>query len=200
MKTIVVTGGIGSGKSAVCALLRARGVPVYDCDRETKLLYERVPGLIERLEEVLGISLKAADGRLDRAVLSRCIFSDPSARETLESIVYPLVKQDFEAWRARQEGAAFVVLESAVILSKPLFAGVGDAVVLVTAPEDLRLRRVMARDGLSEEAVRARMSAQVPVKAALVLENAGTPEELEAAVERVFFRKNSYICKLLSKS
>lgn len=198
MKTVIVTGGIGSGKSAVCRLLHARGIPVYDSDRETKSLYDRLPGLVQRLEQVLGVPLTGADGRLDRAALSAVIFRDAAAREKLEGVLYPLVRQDFEAWRSRQQGAPFVVLESAVILSKPVFDGLADAVVLVTAPEEVRLRRVMARDAVDEQAVRARMAAQEPLPPGVtVLENAGTLEELETAVGRVFFHKNSYICKLL---
>ena len=94
-----------------------------------------------------------------------------------------------------------MVLESAVILSKPVFDGVGDAVVLVTAPVPLRLQRVMARDGASREEVLRRMAAQeIPGnRAHAVLVNDGTIEALSAAVERVFFDKNSYICKILKQ-
>jgi dephospho-CoA kinase len=113
--------------------------------------------------------------------------------------VYPLVLQDFIRWREKQAGAPFVVLESAVILSKPFFDGLGDVVVLVTAPEEVRLRRVMARDKVGEDQVRRRMAAQfIPMeRVRLVLENDGSPESLSAAVERMFFDKNAYICKFL---
>ena len=125
--TVIVTGLIGSGKSAVCALLRERGIPVYDSDARTKRLYECSIGLVERLEEALGQPLRGEDGRLDRKALARVIFSGDSARETVEGIVYPLVLRDFRRWRARQKNAPLVVLESAVILEKPLFDGLADA-------------------------------------------------------------------------
>jgi len=200
-QTVIVTGLIGSGKSAVCALLRERGIPVYDSDARTKRLYDRAPGLVERLEEALGIGLKGADGRLDRQALASCIFASDSARERLESIVYPLVLKDFKRWRSRQKGAPFVVLESAVILSKPVFDGLASAVVLVTAPEEVRLQRVMARDARPASAVRARMAAQeVPMeKVTLTLPNDGTPQALSKAVEQVFFDENSYLCKILQE-
>ncbi len=200
-KTVIVTGLIGSGKSAVCALLRERGIPVYDSDARTKRLYDSSPVLVERLEAALGIGLRGEDGRLDRKALAARIFSDSAARETLEGIVYPAVLEDFKRWRARQKGAPFVALESAVILSKPLFDGLADAVVLVTAPEEVRLSRVRKRDSLSEEAVRARMSAQrIPSgKVSVELSNDGTEEALRQAVDAVFFRKNSYICKILEE-
>lgn len=199
MKTVILTGLIGSGKSAVSALLRKRGIPVYDSDSRTKQLYARRPSLVRRLEEALGVPIRTEEGKLDRTRLAGVIFSDDSARETVESIVYPAVLQDFIRWRERQGRVPFVVLESAVILSKPVFDGVGDAVVLVTASEELRLRRVMARDGADEARVRSRMAAQeIPMdRVQVVLENNGSPASLSEAVERVFFDKNAYICKFL---
>jgi dephospho-CoA kinase len=201
-KTVIVTGLIGSGKSAVCALLRERGIPVYDSDARTKGLYDRRPALVGRLEEALGLPLRGTDGRLDRKALAARIFSDAAAREKLEAIVYPEVLADFKRWKARQKGAPFVVLESAVILSKPVFDGLADAVVLVSAPEEVRLRRVMQRDSLPAEAVRARMAAQVvPMeKVTATLFNEGTPQALQKAVEQVFFAENSYICKILQQA
>ena len=198
MLTVIVTGGIGSGKSAVCALLRKRGIPVYDSDSRVKELYARRRSLVPSLEKALCCPLRKADGTLDKARLASLIFSDEAARETLESIVYPVLLKDFLRWRSRQK-APFVVLESAIILSKPVFDGLADAVVLVDAPEELRIRRVMDRDGASREEVRRRISAQtIPLeKVNVSLLNDGTPEELSAAVERVFFDKNSYICKIL---
>ena len=198
MRTILVTGGIGSGKSAVCALLRERGIPVYDCDARTKELYARRPSLVAKLEKVLGAPLKQADGSLDKARLAGIIFSDASAREKLEAVVYPLVLQDCRRWISRQK-APFVVVESALILTKPLFDGLYDAAVLVQAPEEIRLARVMARDGATREEVLRRLSAQSfpPEKVDVTLVNAGTPEELSAAAEELFFGKNGYICKIL---
>ncbi len=149
MLTVIVTGMIGSGKSAVCALLSKRGIPVYDSDSRTKALYDSVPGLKERIEAELGVLFSG---------LAKAIFSDADAREKLEAIVYPLVRADFEAWRDAQD-APFVVLESAIILSKPIFDGLADAVVAVTAPEEIRLERLIGR-GLTEEDARRRMASQ----------------------------------------
>ena len=198
MLTVIVTGGIGSGKSAVCALLRKRGIPVYDSDSRVKELYVCRRSLVPRLEKALGSPLRQADGTLDKACLAALIFSDEAARETLESIVYPILLEDFKRWRSRQK-APFVVLESAIILTKPVFDGLADAVVLVDAPDELRIQRTMQRDGLSLEAVLRRISAQdIPMeKVDVTLMNDGTLEDLSAAVERVFFDKNSYICKIL---
>lgn len=198
MRTVIVTGGIGSGKSAVCALLRKRGIPVYDSDSRVKELYKSRRSLVPRLEKALGCPLRQDDGTLDKARLSALIFSDEGARETLESIVYPILLKDFQRWRSRQK-APFVVLESAIILSKPIFDGLADAVVLVDAPRELRIRRVMERDGVSREQVQRRLEAQdLPLeKVNVTLPNSGSAEELSQAVDRVFFDKNLYLYKLL---
>ncbi len=190
MLTVIVTGMIGSGKSAVCALLSKRGIPVYDSDSRTKALYDSVPGLRERIEAELGVPFSG---------LARLIFSDAAARERLEAIVYPLVRADFEAWRDAQD-TPFVVLESAIILSKPIFDGISDRVVAVTASEDVRLERLISR-GLSEEDARRRMASQSLdlSKADAVIHNDGTLQSLSRRVSRVFFGKNSYICKLENK-
>ncbi len=200
MKTVIVTGGIGSGKSAVCALLKKRGVPVYDCDAKAKELYGRRPSLVSRLEKALGAPLRGTDGKLDKARLAALIFSDPRARETVEGMVYPILLQDIRRWQKRQS-AAWGALESAVILSKPVFDGVADGVVLVEAPQELRIARVMQRDGLGREAVIGRIRSQeIPrEKADVLLANDGTPQALSEALERVFFDKNSYISKLISE-
>ena len=187
-QTVIVTGLIGSGKSAVCAQFAAQGIPVYNCDERTKALYDRCPELVSRLEKALGKPLRGADGRLDRGALSSAIFSCEAARKQVEDIVYPQVLRDFKRWRARQKGSPFVAMESAIILSKPVFDGLASAVVLVTAPEELRLARVRERDGLPEAAVRARMAAQpeIPASAAtFIIENDGSPRKLENAVKRI---------------
>ena len=191
MLTVIVTGMIGSGKSAVCALLSKRGIPVYDSDSRTKALYDSVPGLRERIETELGVPFSG---------LARLIFSDAAARERLEAIVYPLVRADFEAWRDEQADAPFVVLESAIILSKPVFDGIADYVVAVTASEEVRLERLLHR-GMTEEDARRRISAQTLdlSRADAVIHNDGTLQSLSRRVGRVFFGKNSYICRLENK-
>ena len=202
MKTVLVTGGIGSGKSSVCALLRERGVPVYDADSRTKALYDSSPGLLDRMEDALGLPLRGEGGLLDRKALSAVIFSDTVARRTVEDVVYPAVLDDFRRWRSTFADAPFVVLESAVALSHPLFDGVFDAVVLVDAPEELRIARVMRRDGLSRAEVLGRMAAQeLPFhRADIVLTNVEDRNALSDEVTRVFFVENSYLCGILNNA
>lgn len=201
MLTVLVTGGIGSGKSAVCAILSEKGIPVYDCDTRVKAFYERRPSLVKRLEEALGISLRGDDGKFQRARLASVIFSSADARNTVEDIVYSVLLADIERWRRRHRDAPVVAIESAILLSKPVLRSLPDAVVLVEAPEELRIRRVMQRSGLSRGEVLSRISAQeIPSgEAGAVIVNDGSEEKLARAVDAVFFDKNSYLCKLLQK-
>ncbi|MBR1707083.1 MAG: dephospho-CoA kinase [Bacteroidales bacterium] len=195
METVIITGGIGSGKSRVCAYLASRGVPVYDSDARTKSLYERHPDLVDRMEEALGVPLRDAQGQLDRGLLAELIFRDSRKCALVEGLVYPAVLEDFTVWKGQQDPAGwgygpvpFVVLESAVILSKPAFAGVGDKVVWVEAGAALRAARAAARDGVPEEQVRLRMAQQPEDRSRVdqMLVNEGSLEELPAEVDRVF--------------
>ena len=195
MKTVILTGGMGSGKSAVGAFLKARGVPVYDSDSRTKSLYDRNPSLVGVLEGALGTGLRLPDGRLDRTELASLIFQDPDRKAAVEAIVHPAVLADFRRWKRghRPKGwtygpVPFVVLESAIILSCPVFDGVGDRTVLVDAAEEVRLARAVARDGSDSEAALRRIRQQRfdLSRVDAVIPNNGSLEELAAETDRVF--------------
>ena len=197
MRTILVTGGIGSGKTEVCKYLASLGFPVYDSDSRAKRLYDEVPGLAERVDAALGGGMLDAAGRLDRKALAAAVFAGGDALRRLEAVVHPEVLADFLRWRGMQDAEA-VFMESAIAAGLPLFAGVFDSVILVDAPESLRLERACRRDGASREAVLARIRAQSPDPSAAnaVILNDGTPEELRArtdtALEKLVYlhRKN----------
>ena len=157
---LAVTGGIGSGKSAVCSILASRGIPVYDSDSRTKALYVEVPGLMSRISEAVGTDAAGPDGRPDTRKLASLVFSDPEKLRLLEGIVYPEVKKDFRRWADGLSGSRIVAIESAVILEKPFFRDMYDKVLVVDAPVELRLRRAAARDGSDPERIRARMDEQ----------------------------------------
>jgi len=195
MKTVILTGGMGSGKSAVCACLKAHGVPVYDSDSRTKALYDKDFDLVERMEAALQAPLKTPDGKLDHRALSALIFPDPSRKALVESLVHPAVLQDFLRWKRWQRPKGwtygpvpFVVLESAIILRCPVFDGIGDKVVLVDADESVRAGRAVSRDGSTpEEALRRIRSQSFDLsRVDAVLRNEGSLEDLPAEVDRVF--------------
>ena len=188
MKTLVVTGGIGSGKSTVCGLLASRGIPVYDSDARTKDLYDSDPSLIPALEAAFGLALRREDGSLDRKALAARVFGNERNLSLLEGIVHPKVYADFVSWRDSQdERVPFVVFESAIFQQKPLFHPLADRVLLVEAPEELRAERVSARDGLSREEIRqrSRLQAFEVASADAVLVNDGSLDLLAARVDEV---------------
>lgn len=158
-QVLLCTGGIGSGKSFVVRALRELGVPAYDCDQAAKTLYDRDPELLAAVVRLTGPGILDASGRLVRAALARRIFGDSDLLRQVEALVHPAVLRDFAAWRAARPEPV-VVLESAILLEKPVPPGTYDAVLAVTAPEDVRIARVVARDGVAEADVRARMAAQ----------------------------------------
>lgn len=177
MKVLLCTGGIGSGKSFVVAMLRAMGCPAYDCDARAKALYDEDPQLLAEVASLAGREVLGADGKLDRKALAARLFADPALRAQVEEKVHPAVIRDFSAWKARQSGP-FVVLESAILLEHPQYRDIYDRVLLVSAPDEVRLARVMARDGAPREAVLQRMAsqwseAQRRAKADFILENDG---------------------------
>ena len=168
---------MGSGKSAVAAVLKTRGVPVYDSDSRTKSLYDRDPALVERLEAVLGTGLRAADGRLDRAKLASLIFSDPARKAAVEAVVHPAVLADFRRWKGwhRPRGWTYGPVPFVVL-------------VLVDAPEAMRVARAVARDGSDPEAALRRIRQQRfdLARVDAVLRNDATLEALSAETDRVF--------------
>ena len=195
MKTVILTGGMGSGKSAVCRYLKTQGVPVYDSDARTKSLYDRVPSLTDRMEAALCVPLRDSRGAFDRKALAAVIFSDPAKKSLVESLVYPAVLDDFRRWKRWQRPKGwtygpvpFVVLESAVILSHPIFDGLGDRVVLVDTDEAVRVARSVARDGSDPETALRRIRQQSfdTARVDAVLRNDGSLEDLPAAADGVF--------------
>lgn len=171
MKTFLVTGPIGSGKSEVCRYLASKGYPVYDCDSRTKRLYESVPGLKSRIETALGIDWSEIG----------IIFSDNGRRETLERIVFPLLAEDIRAWKSGLD-SRLAFIESAIATEKKEFDGLYDGVLLVTADYGLRRGRnpkAAQRDSLQTFDLSG---------ADWVLENDSTIEELHLKTDDILCR------------
>lgn len=193
MEVLVVTGGIGSGKSEVCRILQhTYGCAVYNADQRVKLLYDSHPTLLADIEGLLGESLRSTDGRFLPARLSARIFSDKELLRRVEELVFPALTEDFEEWSKDFTGAGFVVFESATILEKPQLKGFGDKIVLVDANIDTRLERACIRDSASKESIAARMqnqklmnsisSGETLPEVDAVIRNTGTLDDLHDAV------------------
>ena len=160
MKRVAITGNIGSGKSWVCELFKQHlGIPVYNSDEAAKKMYF-LPEVREKLVKRFGNFFYLSDTELNRKLIADLIFSDDKAQSDLEGILYPALFVDFEQWTAKQE-APYVLFESALVFEKRLEKRF-DAIVMVSASEATRLRRVMEREHCDEAAVRARMAKQWP--------------------------------------
>ena len=160
MKRIAITGNIGSGKSWVCELFKQHlGIPVYNSDEAAKKMYFN-PEVREQLVKRFGDAFYLSDTELNIKHIADLIFSDVTAQRDLEGILYPALFVDFELWVASQN-APYVLFESALVFEKRLEKRF-DAIVMVSASEATRLRRVMEREHCDEAAVRARMARQWP--------------------------------------
>lgn len=205
---LVITGGIGSGKSLVSSHFHKLGVPVYDSDSQVKKLYSSVKGLIPKLESSLGLSLVDDLGQLDKAKLAAEIFRDEKKLKLLEDIIFPLLLEDFNEWYTayNQEDEPLVVFESATILEKEYFKGFGDKLLVVDAPINERIERVMARDGLTREEIEKRINnqplfnrydniessiqsnniAESPIQCDFIIKNDNSNIALGAEVEKIY--------------
>ena len=155
---IGITGGIGAGKSTVSNILRSMGYPVYDSDIHARKLQNENLELKQKIQNVFGDNIYNESG-LDRPALSKIVFNNPELLAELNNIVHPVVLSDFEVWLKSNSQAKAVFIESA-ILCESGFNKQTDKIILVTASEEIRIARVVKRDGISQEQVRERIRRQ----------------------------------------
>ena len=186
---IGLTGGIGSGKSTVSRLLAGHGAVIVDADAIAREVVEPgTPGLAA-VVDAFGPEVLATDGSLERPALAAVVFGDPEARRRLDAIVHPLVRaRATEVAAAAPPGA--VVVHDVPLLVETGQAAAYDLVLVVETDPDIRVARLVQR-GLTAEDARARMAAQATDEqrravADVVLDNSGTPDELEAQVDRLW--------------
>jgi len=160
MIRVGITGGIGSGKSMVCQVFERLGIPVYYADPAARELMERDPVIRHDLMAWLGEDIFSGD-TLDRPKLAGIIFSNPEMLETVNRIVHPRVAVDFENWCASFENRHYVIQESAILFESGAYRFV-DRVILVTAPEQVRIDRVTGRAGMTADRIKAVMKNQLP--------------------------------------
>ncbi len=158
MKRIGLTGGIGSGKSFIAEIFRNLGVPVFNSDDEARAIQQSDKDVLAAIREKFG-DVFLSSGELDRKKLAAIVFSDHQKLQELNAIVHPAVGKAFEKFCAENSSAPYVIKEAAIIFEIGIDEDL-DGTVLVTAPEQIRIDRVMKRDGISESDVRARMQKQ----------------------------------------
>ena len=157
MKVVGLTGGIGSGKSTIARLFSALGIAVYDSDTEAKKLINTSAEIKKRIVEVFGAEAYA-EGVYNRAYIADIVFRNPDKLAVLNSIVHPVLADDFNQWVALQT-SPYVIKEAAILFESGSYKNC-DFIITVTAPEALRISRCMSRDGSTEAQVRARMAQQ----------------------------------------
>lgn len=154
-----ITGGIGSGKSLVSRLLESMGVPVYISDTETKELMVTNLSIREELIALLGEGVYV-DGVLNKSLLASYIFTNPEHAKQVNDIVHPRVKIDFIRWVQSHVEVPIVAIESAILIEAG-FAGEVDVIVMIYAPEEVRIERAVKRDSTSREWIERRIRSQM---------------------------------------
>ncbi|HUM45987.1 MAG TPA: dephospho-CoA kinase [Chitinophagales bacterium] len=160
MLKIGITGGIGTGKTTVCRIFETLGIPVFNADEESKKMLMEDAEVARAVKAVFGASVYH-DNVLNKKELAAIVFSDPEKLAKLNAITHPAVFRKFEAWCSLKQQASYVIKEAALIYEAGADAAL-DAVIVVTAPEALRLKRVARRDRVSDEDIRLRMKHQWP--------------------------------------
>jgi len=155
---VALTGGIGSGKSTVARVFRVLKVPIFDADREAKLILANDPDVIVEVKSAFG-EKAYVDGSPNKQFLADIVFSDQKMRSKLNGIIHPAVARSFESFCRTHSDCEYVIKEAAITIETGAYQSM-DSVILVTAPEQLRVERVVRRDQTNPEKVRGRMKAQ----------------------------------------
>lgn len=158
MIVVGLTGGIGSGKSTIATMFHELGVPVYNSDERAKHLMNTSKKIRKQLIELFG-KKAYLEGNLNRTYIAKKVFNDTDLLEQLNQIVHPVVRKDFLKWTKKQN-ASYVIQETALLFennAQELY----DSVILITAPKELRIERVLSRDESTKEQIIARMNNQL---------------------------------------
>ena len=163
MLKVGITGGIGSGKTTVCQIFEKLGVPVYYADQRAKELMEDDSQLRAEIKQEFGDDIYDAEGKLDRKKLAEIVFNNEEKLLKLNGMVHPAVFRDNQSWNEvlAKKGYPYTIKEAALLVETGSYRTL-DKLIVVSAPEEDRIKRVMARDGSTEEQVLARIKAQMP--------------------------------------
>lgn len=159
MRTICITGGIGSGKSVVSSVFKALGIPVYDADQAARQLYESNSELKAKVKEVFGEQILDKQGKIDRKTLAGLVFSDPEKLKQLNALVHPLVIKDFQEWKLQFSDTPYVLREAAILFESGTDKDCSK-IIAVSAPEEMRIQRIRERDRRSRAEVEAILARQ----------------------------------------
>ena len=158
-----ITGGIGSGKTTVCQIFESLGIPVYYADEWAKWLINNEEEVKKGVLEIFGTEAYTPKGEYNRLFVAKIVFANKEKLAALNALVHPAVEIHSRAWHHKQAaaGAPYTLKEAALMIESGSHQFL-DYLIVMTAPEALRIRRVMQRDGVTEEQVRVRMKNQMP--------------------------------------
>ncbi|MBV8679289.1 MAG: dephospho-CoA kinase [Aquitalea sp.] len=182
-----LTGGIGSGKTAAAEHFATLGVPVVDTDVIAHSLTAADGAAMPAIAQAFGDAVRMADGALDRVAMRQLVFAQPALRQQLEAILHPLIRAE-SVRQLQQARGPYAVLVVPLLFESPDYLALVQRSLLVDCPESLQIERVMARSGLTADAVRAIMAAQLPRQQKLasaddVIDNGGSLALLQLQVE-----------------
>lgn len=161
MLHIGITGGIGSGKTTVCKIFETLGIPVYYADIRAKWLMANDPELIQGIKALLGQEAFSREGQLNRGWIAAKVLANPELLNQLNGIVHPAVADDGQNWQDAQKGVPYTLKEAALLFESGNSRFL-DKIIVVTAPMEVRIARVMARDMATRETVLGWISKQMP--------------------------------------
>lgn len=190
MKKIGITGGIGSGKSIVAKVLEAMNYPVYYSDDRSKIIVDTDPEIRSELIKLIGTEVYQ-DDKLNRPFLAKLLFSDDEIRHKVNKIIHPVVREDFENWMLQQESN--LIFNEAAIFFETGGHKTMDFNILVIAPFEIKIHRIMKRDNISREEVLERMSKQwsdekkIPLADFVLVNDDVTPllMQIETVIEKL---------------
>ena len=160
MIMVGLTGGIGSGKSTVASVFHQLGVPIYNSDTRAKILMNTDKELITAIKELFGNDIYDQNQQIKRQELAQIVFHNTTKLQQLNAIVHPVVKEDSRIWQMENSQHPYLIKESAILFETGIYKQMKKN-ILVIAPENLRIERVMQRDNCSREDVIARISKQM---------------------------------------
>jgi len=155
-----ITGNIGSGKTTVCKIFETLDIPIYYADDQAKLLMLEDLNVREKIKLLFGIKAYQDDGSLDRKYIGSIVFNNPQMLSRLNYIVHPAVREHSANWAKQNKKSPYVLKEAALLIESENYKDL-DKLIVVSAPLDLRVQRVMQRDGVDIEAVMARENKQM---------------------------------------
>ncbi len=160
MIRVGVTGNIGSGKTTICKIFKQLGIPVYYADERGKYFLDK-PAVKNQVINALGDGILDREGGINRQKLAARVFNNQDELNQLNAIIHPLIREDFMRWSAEQTARPYVIQEAAILIESGQHIHL-DKIILVKAPEDIRIQRVCDRDQTDADLVRQRAIHQMP--------------------------------------